>query len=101
MADVDGQGFLTAFNEAGGVDALGYPISRRYEFGGFVRQAFQRGVLQWDPNTGEITFANLIDEVGDRGGTVEGLPMSEWLLSRWQIPASGDWSADGGGRGPR
>lgn len=96
VADVDGQGFHTAFNDVGGVGALGYPISRRYEFGGFVRQAFQRGVLQWDPNTAEITFANLIDEVGDRGGTVEGLPMSEWLLSRWQIPASGDWSADAG-----
>ena len=27
---------------------------------------------------------------------MKGLPMSEWLLSRWRIPASRDWSADGG-----
>ena len=95
VADVDGQEFFKAFNDAGGVDALGYPISRRYEFGVFVRQAFQRGVMQWDPNTGGITFANLMDEVEDREGTAEGLPVGEWLLSKWQIPESRYWSADG------
>ena len=96
VADIDNQAFFTTFTNAGRVNAMGYPISRRYEYNGFVRQAFQRAVLQWDPNTGAITFANLIDEVGDRDGSVDGLPIADWLLSRWQIPATADWSGDAG-----
>src|SRR5437868_7179505 len=46
----DGQGarLFTAFRQAGGVDALGYPISRRFDFDGNVAQAFQYGILVWD-----------------------------------------------------
>ena len=46
----DGQGakLWSAFFAAGGVDALGYPISRRFDFDGNIAQAFQYGILVWD-----------------------------------------------------
>jgi hypothetical protein len=96
VANVGAQGFYDAFTGAGSINSLGYPISRRYDHNGFIRQAFQRAVLQWDPNSDAISFANLIDEVGDSGGSVGGVPMAEWLLSVWQIPATADWLSDVG-----
>jgi hypothetical protein len=39
--------FWDEFQRLGGVDALGYPVSRRFVYKGFVTQAFQKAVLQW------------------------------------------------------
>src|SRR5262245_19602434 len=36
ITDLDGVPFFTTFDDMGGVEALGYPASRRFEFGGFV-----------------------------------------------------------------
>jgi len=49
----DGQGakLWTAFQASGGVEALGYPISRRFDLDGGVAQAFQYGTLRWNPET--------------------------------------------------
>src|SRR5262245_35150725 len=50
----DGQGakLWTAFQDAGGVEALGYPISRRYDLDSSPAQAFQNGILRWNPDSG-------------------------------------------------
>ncbi|MBV9544439.1 MAG: hypothetical protein JOY61_08670, partial [Chloroflexi bacterium] len=50
----DGQGakLWTAFKAQGGVDTLGYPISRRFDFRGDVAQAFQNGFLVWNADHG-------------------------------------------------
>jgi len=50
----DGHGvkLWTAFQAAGGVEALGYPISRRFELDGRVAQAFNNGILRWNPDAG-------------------------------------------------
>jgi len=50
VQDGHGAKLWTAFNNAGGLEALGYPTSRRFEFDGNVAQAFQYGVLVWDPD---------------------------------------------------
>src|SRR5262249_4058512 len=54
----------TAFTDAGGVDALGYPISRRFELDGGIAQAFERGVLRADPATGQIDTLRREDLTG-------------------------------------
>ena len=41
----------TAFQSLGGVDTLGYPISRRFELDGRVAQAFQDGIVRWEPTS--------------------------------------------------
>jgi hypothetical protein len=38
-----------AFVKAGGVQALGYPLTRRFTWNGTVVQGFQNGVLRWLP----------------------------------------------------
>src|SRR5918911_2153548 len=50
----DGHGvkLWTAFQSLGGVAALGYPVTRRFDWNGAVAQAFEAGVLRIDPATG-------------------------------------------------
>ena len=49
VQDGHGARLWTAFQTLGGLDALGYPVSRRFEWDGRVAQAFERGVLRWEP----------------------------------------------------
>src|SRR5207248_3159117 len=51
VSDEGGIAFWSAFQRLGGVPALGYPVSQRFEHGGFVTQAMQKAVLQWRPDT--------------------------------------------------
>src|SRR5436309_13260660 len=51
------------FQRLGGVDGLGYPISRRFTWKGFTVQAMQKGVLQWRPETGQAWLTNVFDEL--------------------------------------
>jgi len=48
VSDESGVPLWSAFSQAGGVPALGYPLSRRFSFQGGVYQLFQRAVLAWD-----------------------------------------------------
>lgn len=48
VQDGHGAKLWAAFTALGGVEAIGYPISRRFDFDGNVAQAFQFGVLVWD-----------------------------------------------------
>src|SRR5919202_7072379 len=57
--------FWTEFRRYGGVDVLGYPVSRRYRYpneNGFLSQAFQRGILQWRAEMGRAEMANVFDQ---------------------------------------
>jgi hypothetical protein len=49
VANEAGIPFWDAFREQGGLDALGYPLTRRFVWNGTVVQAFQKGVLRWLP----------------------------------------------------
>ena len=47
--DGHGASLWTAFQLLGGVDALGYPISRRFDFDGYWAQGFEKALLRWVP----------------------------------------------------
>jgi hypothetical protein len=62
--------FWTEFRRFGGVELLGYPVSRRYRYpapDGFLHQAFQRGILQWRPELGRAELANVFEQFTEQG----------------------------------
>ena len=81
--------FFGKYQALGGPAALGFPISRRYYDGAFTLQAFQRGVLQWNPANRIVNVLNLFDDLSAKG-------FDPWLLANRQIPGADDWSNDQG-----
>ena len=69
----DAQGaFWTEFRRYGGLDVLGYPVSQRFNYpatipGGYLYQAFERGILQWHPETGRADMANVFEQFSEQG----------------------------------
>ena len=63
VTDADGLPFWTEFQRLGGVQALGYPISRRFVWDGFTVQVFQKVVLQWQPEFSGFAFVNVFDRL--------------------------------------
>ncbi len=59
--------FWSTFDRFGGVPALGYPISTRFEWRGHPVQLTQRALLQWWPDRAEAQVANLLDDLHDAG----------------------------------
>src|SRR5438105_3905873 len=59
VSDADGVPFLKELKARGGPGAIGYPISRRFEWGGTTVQAFQKAVLQWLPGDSRVAFVNV------------------------------------------
>ena len=89
VTDADNIPFWTGFNRLGGVDVLGYPVSRRFEMDGFVVQAFQKSVLQWRPEQKSFAFLNTFDVLHDRG-------RDDWLQVYRQTPPPLDTAPDAG-----
>jgi hypothetical protein len=90
VSNEDGMPFWDAFQSLGGVDVLGYPVTRRFEMDGFVVQAFQKAVLQWRPDQGnQFWFLNTFDVLHDRG-------RDEWLEVYRQTPRPFDTAPDAG-----
>ncbi|MCS7001380.1 MAG: hypothetical protein NZ518_00885 [Dehalococcoidia bacterium] len=85
----EGIPFWTWWGRLGGLEVVGYPISDRFIWNGFVSQAFQKAVLQWRPETQTVVFVNVFDELAAAGH-------DQWLLDRRQTPPSQDWSIDTG-----
>ena len=59
VVDDQDASFWTEFRRFGGTDVLGYPVSQRYRYPsdtGYLSQAFQRGILQWHPETARARF---------------------------------------------
>ncbi len=89
-----GVAMWSEFNRLGGVQAVGYPISQRFQWNGFTSQAMQRVVFQWRPDQGVVNFINVFDMMSDAG-------KDDWLLSTRQTPkplpaafdAGLDWDA--------
>ena len=91
IADEGGIGFWNSFNRLGGVDALGYPSSGRFQLDGFTYQAAQGALLQWRPELGRAVLANTFEMLQDAG-------KDGWLSEAKGIPApiaddgsGGDW----------
>jgi hypothetical protein len=90
VTNEDGMPFWDAFQALGGVDALGYPVTRRFEMDGFTVQAFQKAVLQWRPDQGnQFWFLNTFDALHDRG-------RDDWLEVYRQTPRPFDTAPDSG-----
>ena len=48
------------------LQAIGYPISQRWVNGPFTFQAFQKVILQWDPNNHRMNYYNTLDVLANR-----------------------------------
>ena len=82
ISDEGGMTFWTSFQALGGVDALGYPSSQRYQSGdGFTYQATQGALLQWRPELGRAVPANIFEMLQAAG-------KDDWLDRVKAIPRS-------------
>jgi hypothetical protein len=88
VTDENGVLFWREFKRLGGVQAVGYPISGRFQWNGFTCQAMQRVVFQWRPETGQVAFVNVFDLLAEAG-------KDDWLLAVRQTPRPGQWQEDG------
>ncbi|MBI3970687.1 MAG: trypsin-like peptidase domain-containing protein [Chloroflexi bacterium] len=79
ITDEGGIPLWSEFQRLGGVDVLGYPVSQRFMWDGFVVQATQKVVLQWRPDLGRAVFVNLFDELSAAG-------KDDWLAAHRLIP---------------
>ena len=61
-----------------GLESVGYPISHRFMWRGFVTQAFQKAIVQLRPGRG-VVFVNIFDELHEAGKDAE-------LRKEWAIP---------------
>jgi len=90
VTNADGIPVWDAFQSLGGVDVLGYPVTRRFQLDGFTVQAFQKAVLQWRADQGrQFAFLNTFDVLHDRG-------RDEWLEVYRQTPRPLDTAPDSG-----
>ncbi len=83
VRDEPGAGFWTAFQDLGGHEVLGYPVSQPWRDGPFTFQAFQRALLQAAPD-GQVRPANIYDLLSAAGHdpwlqTVKGVPPATHL----------------------
>ncbi|HEX2987766.1 MAG TPA: hypothetical protein VHS06_06295 [Chloroflexota bacterium] len=85
----DGVPFWDAFQRYGGKDVLGYPVTKRFMYDGFVTQAMQKVVFQWRPDVKQVWFLNTFDALQDKG-------KNDWLLVYRQTPKPFDTSPDNG-----
>jgi polysaccharide biosynthesis protein PslG len=83
----DGVAFWDAYQKYGGPLVLGYPVTGRFLYDGFVTQAMQKAVFQWRPDTGQVAFLNTFDALHDKG-------KDDWLLAYRQTPKPFDTSPD-------
>jgi serine protease Do len=89
ITDEDGVPLWREYQRLGGPDVLGYPISRRFTWDGFVVQATQKAVLQWRPDVGRAVPINLLDELSRAG-------KDDWLFTFRQIPRPAAFTDEGG-----
>src|SRR5439155_15404775 len=89
VTDADGVGFWSAFQQVGGVEVAGYPVSQRFSHGGFVTQAMQKAVLQWRPDSRTVAFVNVFDDLGAAG-------KDQFLLEVRQTPRAAPFPAEAG-----
>jgi hypothetical protein len=89
VTNEDGARFWDEFRRLGGVDALGYPASRRFVWEGFTVQVFQKAILQWRPEATQAYFVNVLDRLSAAG-------RDDWLLAARMTPRPIDTRADAG-----
>jgi hypothetical protein len=89
VIDDDQAAFWSELQRLGGVDSVGYPITERFQYQGYVTQAFQKIVLQWRPELDSSVPVNVLDELNGHGADA-------WLDSARQVPPAADTQPDTG-----
>lgn len=89
VTDQDGIPFWTEFRRLGGPGLVGYPISTRYDLQGRITQAFQRAILQWDPQARRVQARNILSDLEEAG-------KGEWLVKTHGVPERLPGSFDSG-----
>ena len=79
--------FWSEFQQWGGVDRVGYPITNRFAYRGFLTQAFQKLVLQWRPELGHAVPVNVLDDLDQQGSDA-------WLSASRAVPRPSLTSGD-------
>ncbi|GIW09255.1 MAG: hypothetical protein KatS3mg061_0312 [Dehalococcoidia bacterium] len=79
ITDNDGVPFWSEYRRLGGPAVLGYPISRRFLWDGFVCQAMQKVVFQWRPEQDAVLFVNVFDKLSESG-------KDPWLRTVRSVP---------------
>ena len=87
VVDDGAAAFWSAFRELGGVQAVGYPVSRRFDWDGFVTQVFQKVAFQWRPESQSVAFINVFDDLHRKG--------FDAALESRLIPAQGQFDEPG------
>lgn len=80
--------FWTVYQRLGGPAEIGYPMSQRFQWNGATAQAFQKAVLQWNPQTQSVAFVNIFDELSRAG-------RDGWLTGMYKIPPPEDFGDAG------
>ena len=88
VRDEPGAEFWTSFQDLGGHEVLGYPVSQPWRDGAFAFQAFQRALLQAAPD-GQVRPANTYDLLSAAGHDA-------WLQSEKGVPPATPLSSDAG-----
>ncbi|MBI2953616.1 MAG: hypothetical protein HYY30_04830 [Chloroflexi bacterium] len=88
VIDDDQARFWSEFRRFGGVQAVGYPISQRFLWQGFISQAFQRVVFQWRPELSQVLFVNVFELLHDAGH-------DDYLLAARQVPRQAQFDEAG------
>ena len=81
--------FWDEFKRLGGETVLGYPVTKRFVYDGFVTQAMQKVVLQWRPDVKQVWFLNTFDALHDKG-------KDDWLVVQRQTAKPFDTTPDAG-----
>ena len=79
VVDQGGVPFWSEFQRLGGVQAVGYPVSQRFQWQGFTVQVMQRVIFQWHPENGQVMFINVFDLLSQAG-------KDQWLLDKRSTP---------------
>ena len=88
VSDQDGVRFWSEFKRLGGVNAVGYPASQRFEWDGYTVQVFQKVIFQWHPDSNSVAFVNVFDRLHDLG-------KDPWLLTVRQTPNPASFNEQG------
>ncbi|MCY3749695.1 MAG: WD40 repeat domain-containing protein [Chloroflexi bacterium] len=80
VRDEPGAAIWTAYQDLGGYEVLGYPVSQSWRDGPFTFQAFQRALLQAAPD-GNVRPANIYDVLSAAGH-------DPWLQTAKGVPAA-------------
>lgn len=75
ITDEGGIPFWTTFRRLGGVKVLGYPSSHRFQRDGFIYQATQAALLQWQPDRKVVVLANVFEFLEQAG-------RDDWLAAQ-------------------